>query len=118
MKRLTFPIKKEDITNEITIPVEIQIIEAANKDKKLIERVIGFTEFEWPYSVVKFNGETSRPQPFSLFDEAICGILLIEEMPFEELGRVLGLNVENDLAEKQLLENAIESLKNDKMLEG
>lgn len=32
------------------VPLELKLIEAANEKKKLVERIIGFTDFDWHYT--------------------------------------------------------------------
>lgn len=100
------------------IPIELKIIEAASKNKKLIERIIGFTDFEWRYSVAKYNGECSRPVEFNLFDEVLCDLLLSENMSANQIGKILGFDIVKDPAEKEIVLNALSDLKTDKMIDG
>lgn len=108
----------ENSKNNEHIPLELKIIEAANKEKKLIERIIGFCDFDWNYTVAKYHGVCSQPVQFSLFDEVICGLLLKEEMSAEKIGNILGLDIARDPAEEEILINALKELKGDKMLDG
>lgn len=101
-----------------SVPLELKIIEAASKEKKLIERIIGFTDYAWEYTVAKFVGTCSQPVEFNLFDKVLCELILIEEMSAEEIGKILGLDIQNDPAENDILLNAIKDLKDDKMLGG
>jgi len=110
-------------TNEDTslielVPLELRIIDAGSKEKKLIERIIGFTEFDWNFTIVKYKGESSQPVKFNLFDEVLCDLLLTEQMSAHKIGSVLGLDIQKDHAEKEILSKAIQDLKDDKMLEG
>ena len=107
------------VTETLTIetPVEIKLISCVSKQKLLIENIIGFTDYNWNYSVAKFHGSCSQPVKFSVFDEIISKILLIKEMPLAEIGQILGFNI-SDEAEKNILLSAIADLKNDKMLDG
>ncbi len=98
-------------------PVEIKLIDCVSKHKLLIENIIGFTDYNWRYSVAKFHGTCSQPVKFSVFDEVISKILLIKEMSLIEIGNILGLNVADE-AEKNILLSAIADLKNDKMVDG
>jgi hypothetical protein len=99
-------------------PVEIKIIEAATNEKKLIERLIGFTDYNWKFKIHKCNGECSQPINFSVFDEVICDLLLIKSMSELEIARILGLDIAMDIAEFTILHQAINSLKKDKMIDG
>lgn len=102
----------------IQVPLELKIIEAASKEKRLIDRIIGFTDFDWHYSVVKYKGECSQPVEFNLFDETICEILLTEHMSLEKLGSILGFDIDKDPAESEILKSALDDLRKDKMIDG
>lgn len=115
------PKKKEKNNDTIPseqVPLELKIIESASKEKKLIERIIGFTEFDWNYTVAKFKGTCSQPVDFNLFDEVICDLLLTEQMSAEKIGNILGFDIQKDPAENDILLKAIKDLKADKMLDG
>lgn len=110
--------KQETSLDSEAIPLELKIIEAASKEKKLIERIIGFTDYAWEYTVANFVGTCSQPVEFNLFDEVLCDLLLTEQMSAEEIGKILGLDIHNDPAENDILLKAIKDLKDDKMLGG
>ena len=110
--------KHKDVPSTDQIPLELRIIDAASKEKKLIERIVGFTDFDWSFTVAKYKGECSQPVNFSLFDEVLCDLLLTEQMSADKIGTILGLDIEKDPAEKEILLKAIQDLKDDKMLEG
>ena len=99
-------------------PVEIKIIEAATNEKKLIERLIGFTDYNWKFKIHKCIGECSQPVNFSVFDEVICDLLLIRSMSEPEIAKILGLDISRDIAEFTILRQAINSLRKDKMIDG
>ncbi len=105
-------------TDEVPIPLELKIIDAASKEKKIIERIIGFTDFDWKYIVAKYKGVCSQPVDFNLFDDAICAILLKTEMSAQQIGSILGFDIATDPAEKNILLSAINDLKNDEMVDG
>jgi hypothetical protein len=100
------------------VPLELKIIDAASKQKKLIERIIGFTDFDWHYTVAKFEGTCSQPVDFNLFDEVFCDLLLTKNLSAKEIGDILGLDIQTDPAEKEILLSAINELKRDKMIDG
>ena len=113
--------KKNRLENQVTteqIPLELKIIEAASKEKKLVERIIGFTEFEWSFIVAKYKGECSQPVNFNLFDEVLCDLLLTEKLSLKQIGSILGFDTEKDPAEKEIVHTAINELKKDKMIDG
>ena len=110
--------KRGEIPVSDVVPLELRIVEAGSKEKKLIERIIGFTEFDWSFTVAKYKGESSQPVEFNLFDEVLCDLLLTEQMSATKIGDVIGLDIQKDPAEKEILLKAIQDLKEDKMLEG
>ena len=110
--------KSKDVSSGEQIPLELKIIESASKEKKLIERIIGFTEFDWNYTIAKFKGTCSQPVDFNLFDEVLCDLLLTEQMSAEKIGNILGFDIQKDPAENDILLKAIKDLKADKMLDG
>ena len=110
--------KKPETKTAEQIPLELKIIEVASKEKKLVERIIGFTDFDWHFTVAKFKGTCSQPIDFNVFDEVLCDLLSIEQMSAEKIGRILGLDIQTDPAEKEILLSAINELKRDKMIEG
>ncbi len=96
---------------DANLPIEIKILEAVNKEKLLIERVIGFTDFQWKYLISKYNGECTQPIPFNTFDEVICEILLKgKELSLEEIGKIIGLDTENDPGAYEVMTKAIKPL--------
>lgn len=109
---------KSDKTDKVPIPLELKIVDAASKQKKLIERIIGFSDFDWHYTITKFNGVCSQPVNFNLFDEAICAILLKGETSAKSIGKILGFDIETDPAEREILLSAIRDLIKDEMIDG
>jgi hypothetical protein len=99
-------------------PLELKIIQAADKEKKLVERIVGFTQYEWRYFVSTYQGECSHPVPFTLFDEVICDLLAVEKMTAERMGELLGLDPEKDPAGRMIISKAIADLVNDRMIVG
>lgn len=110
--------ENEKKNEQVETPLELKIIEEASKHTKLIENIIGYTSYDWHYTIAKFTGTCSQPVDFSLFDEVLCGLLLNRQMSAKEIGNVLGLDIETDPAEKNILMSAIDDLKKDKMVEG
>ncbi len=110
--------KSTDTFPKEQVPLELKIIDSASKEKKLIERIIGFTEFDWHYTIAKFKGTCSQPVDFNLFDEVLCDLLLIEQMSAAKIGNILGFDIQKDPAENDILLKVIKDLKADKMLDG
>jgi hypothetical protein len=111
--------KETELKNQSEkVPLELRIIEAASKEKKLIERIIGFTEFDWNFIIAKYGGECIQPVEFTLFDEVLCELLLVEKMSLSKISDLLGFNLDKDPAEREIIKAAIQELRNDKMLDG
>lgn len=103
---------------KIDTPVQLKVIEAANKEKLLIERIVGFTDFDWEFLIAKYSGVVSQPVPFTIFDEIICDLLLVENLSKQKIGTVLGLNTVDDLAEGEIIEKSLKSLRDEEMIDG
>lgn len=112
--------EKKDNTDILTdkAPLELRIIEAASKEKKLIERIIGFTEFDWDFIIAKYSGECVQPVNFTLFDEVLCDLLLVENMSLFKLGEILGLSASKDPGEREIIHTALQELKSDRVIDG
>ena len=90
-----------------------------NANMKPQESFIGLIDFEWPFTVATFIGECSMPEKLNIFEETICRLLSIDkDLSLLQIGTILGLDVEHDLAEKDILSNMIGKLKKEKMIEG
>lgn len=111
-------IEDEEERKDFSSSLDLKIIEAASREKKLIERIVGFTDFDWQYTIGKYEGTCSQPMKFTLFDEVLSDLLLIEEMGMDKLGTILGLDVETDPAEREILVSAINDLRKDGMIDG
>ncbi len=111
-------IEDKEEKKDVSSSLDLKIIEAASREKKLIERIIGFTDFDWQYTIGKYEGTCSQPMKFTLFDEVLSGLLLIEEMGMDKLGPILGLDVQTDPAEREILVSAINDLRKDGMIDG
>lgn len=110
-------LKKISLTRNVNTPVQLKIIEAASKEKLLVERIIGFTDVDWEFLIATFNGNVSQPVPFSVIDEILCDLLYVENLSKNEIGDILGLNVINDPAECAIIDKSIISLENENIIE-
>ena len=99
--------------------LDYNIFKAIEQDKKLTEIYLGYQPFEWFFTKAKYSATCTEAVEFTLFDKTICGLLNIEEaLSFEQIGEVLGFNVEDnplknkykDLAESEILREALQSL--------
>lgn len=110
-------IEKDAMAVETT--VELRIAKAIASVKRTSERVIGITSIEYNYARLTYNGTTVRPEPITPLERAVVGIIDIDgDASLEKVGKILGLDVEHDIAEKDMLLEAIGKMKGYGMLEG
>lgn len=88
------------------------------RHKKLVERDIGCADFDWPFVVADFEGEVLKPAKLTPFDKAVCDLLFMRNFGWAELGKKLGLDIESDVAERDLLFSEIGELGDAGMLQG
>lgn len=86
------------------------ILKAVYDNKKFIERVIGATIYRWKFKKVHYQGTCRMPVPFNDFDAVICGLLAVKPSNFTDLGRAIGLFVDENNAANCLLKQAIDEL--------
>lgn len=99
--------------------VELRIAKAIASVKRTSERVIGITKIDYAYTRLTYNGTTIRPEPITPLERAVVGIIDIDgDASLEKVGKILGLDVEHDVAEKDMLLEAISKMKGYGMLEG
>ncbi len=107
--------------------LEYNIYKAIEQDKKLTEIYIGYQEFDWFFTKASYSATCTEAIDFTLFDKTICGLLQIEEhLSLEQIGEILGFNVIDnptekkykDLAEYEILKEALQSLEEFEMIEG
>lgn len=99
--------------------MEMRLDSCVQKVKDLSELVIGYTPYKLNFKINSYSGITNKPSKVSSFAKAVVGIILIDgQSSFSHIGKVLGLNVDIDLAERKMLENAIKQMVNIHLLEG
>lgn len=99
--------------------VELRIAKAIASIKRTSERVIGITRIDYAYTRLTYNGTTVRPEPITPLERAVVGIIDIDgDASLEKVGKILGFDVEHDIAEKDMLLEAIDKMKGYGMLEG
>lgn len=99
--------------------MEMRLNRCVQKSKDLSELVIGYTPYKLNFAISSFTGVTNKPSKVSAFANAVVGIILADgQSSFSHIGQVLGLNVDIDLAEHNMLENAIKQMLDIHLLEG
>lgn len=113
--------KNDNIEQTVVIEttIELRIAKAIASVKRTSERVIGITNIDYSYAQLTYNGITVRPEPITPLERAIVGIIDIDGYTsLENVGKILGLDVEHDIAEKDMLLESINKMKDYGMLEG
>lgn len=114
--------EKNDNINDTVVmetTVELRIAKAIASVKRTSERVIGITNIDYTYERFTYNGTTVRPEPITPLERAVVGIINIDgDASLEKVGKILGLDILHDNAEKDMLLEAINKMKGYGMLEG
>ncbi len=113
--------KNDNIKDTVTIEttVELRIAKAIASVKRTSERVIGITNIDYTYARLTYNGITVRPEPITPLERAVVGIIDIDgDTSLEKVGKILGLDIVHDNAEKDMLLEAINKMKDYGILEG
>ena len=99
--------------------MEMRLDRCVKEVKDLSELVIGYTPFKLDFIVNSYTGVTNKPAKVSAFAHAVVGIILTDgQSSFSHIGKILGLDVDIDLAERKMLENAIKQMLDIHLLEG
>jgi rRNA-processing protein FCF1 len=107
--------------------LDIEIYKVLSEQINASEIYLGHTGYDFVFTKTDYQATCTEAFPFNPFDKVICEILQLEEsISFHELGNILGLNVgspENqkatkDIAEYEILMEALQSLTEFSMIEG
>jgi hypothetical protein len=109
--------------------IDIEIYKHISNEMDVAEIYLGHIPFAFDYTKAQYFATCTEAFPFNPFDKVICELLNVEEqLSFESIGEILGMNVyasENpkrylDLAEKEILMEALQSLASTdfRMIEG
>lgn len=99
--------------------IDIEIYKHISNEMDVAEIYLGHIPFAFYYTKAQYTATCTEAFPFNQFDKVICELLKVEEqLSFENIGEILGMNVyesENqkrylDLAEKEILTEALQSL--------
>ena len=83
--------------------MEMRLDRCVQKVKDLSELVIGYTPYKLNFVINSYSGITNKPSKVSAFANAVVGIILADgQSSFTHIGRILGLNVDVDLAERKM----------------
>ena len=120
----------KNLTNTMHKELDIEIYKHLENDMITGEIYIGHLNYDFIFSKVNYLATCTEAIPFTPFDKVICQLLTIDEqLSFEQIGEILGMNVYEssnpkrylDVAEKEILMDALQSLASGefgKMIEG
>lgn len=99
--------------------VEFRIAKAIASIKRTSERLIGITVTDYTYFVLSYMATTVRPEPITPLERAVVGIINIDNSAsLEEIGKILGFDIVHDAAERTMLLESIDKMKDYGMLKG
>lgn len=111
--------RSQEMQYVIEETLEMRLDSCIQKVKDLSELIIGYTPYTLNFAVSSFNGITNKPSKISAFANAVVGIILADgKSTFSHIGSILGLNVDIDIAECKMLENAINQMVEINLLAG
>ena len=113
------PKRNSEFQTMIEESMEMRLDKCVQKIKDLSELVIGYTPYKLNFVINSYSGVTNKPSKVSAFANAVVGIILADgQSSFSHIGSILGLDVDVDLAERKMLENAINQMLDINLLEG
>lgn len=95
--------------------IDLEIYKSISNEMNVAEIYLGHIPYNFHYTKAKYTASCTEAIPFNPFDNVVCELLKIEEkLSLEEIGDILGMNVRQnklfDLAEKEILTEALQSL--------
>lgn len=95
--------------------IDIEIYKCISQEMNISEIYLGHIPFAFHYTKAQYTATCTEAIPFNPFDKVICKLLKVENsLSLEEIGDILGMNVNPnkilDLAEKEILTEALQSL--------
>lgn len=109
--------------------IDIEIYKQISNEMDVAEIYFGHIPIAFHYTQAEYRATCTEAFPFNPFDKVICELLKVEEqLSFESIGDILGLNVYDsdtpkkymDFAEREILTEALQSLASSdfRMIEG
>jgi hypothetical protein len=112
MKRNSFFRKKKTLSEDVVEEtLEQRLNKVIESSKAISELVVGYTPYTIRFLSQTFAGTTIKPEKISAFEKAIVGIINIDgQTSLSNIGSILGLDIEHDLAERKMIRDAIDSM--------
>ena len=104
---------KEDFDKKETIEetLDQRLNNVIDKNKAISELIIGYIPYTIKFVAQLYKGVTNKPEKISAFEKAIVGIISIDgQTSLSNIGKILGLDIEHDIAEQKMIRNAIDSM--------
>ena len=106
------PQKKGVDTQEIIEETLDQRLNRVIENNKAIsELIIGYIPYTIKFIAQSYKGVTNKPEKISAFEKAVVGIISIDgQTSLSNIGKILGLDIEHDIAEQKMIRSAIDTM--------
>ena len=104
---------KEDFDKKETIEetLDQRLNNVIDKNKAISELIIGYIPYTIKFVAQLYKGVTNKPEKISAFEKAIVGIISIDgQTSLSNIGKILGLDIEHDIAEQKMIRSAIDTM--------
>ena len=99
-------------SNEDSNAVALRIAQMMANVKKISERIVGYVPFDYVFQAQTYHATSNRPAKITPLERAIVGILKVDShQDLITIGEILGLDIKHDIAEKEILNHAVESMR-------
>lgn len=106
-------------SNEDSNAVALRIAQMMANVKKISERIVGYVPFDYVFQAQTYHATSNRPAKITPLERAIVGILKVDShQDLITIGEILGLDIKHDIAEKEILNHAVESMRQYGVIEG
>ena len=96
-------------SNEDSNAVALRIAQMMANVKKISERIVGYVPFDYVFQAQTYHATSNRPAKITPLERAIVGILKVDShQDLITIGEILGLDIKHDIAEKEILNHAVE----------
>lgn len=80
-------------------------------NKAISELIIGYIPYTIKFIAQSYKGTTNKPEKISAFEKAVVSIISIDgQTSLSNIGKILGLDIEHDIAEQKMIRSAIDSM--------
>lgn len=80
-------------------------------NKAISELIIGYIPYTIKFIAQSYKGITNKPEKISAFEKAVVGIISIDgQTSLSNIGKILGLDIEHDIAEQKMIRSAIDTM--------